>query len=163
MAEYFTKPPLNGDLGEALSETYFGTLGPGTYNVIGNMSSLDQDFFSFSVASGNQFDDLILRVWDTSSTSTDFKIRIAESLSLGWGSSEYFLGNHLYIDSDLIELASLGPFGSGGFSAGTRTGTGIVSYEFEIAVSSSVVPLPAAAWLFGSALLGLGVLKRRKA
>ena len=30
-------------------------------------------------------------------------------------------------------------------------------------VSPSEVPLPAAAWLFGSALLGLGVVKRRKA
>ena len=28
---------------------------------------------------------------------------------------------------------------------------------------SSVVPIPAAAWLFGSALLGLGAIKRRKA
>ena len=30
-------------------------------------------------------------------------------------------------------------------------------------VSPAVVPIPAAAWLFGSALLGLGVVKRRKA
>jgi len=30
-------------------------------------------------------------------------------------------------------------------------------------VSASVVPLPAAAWLFGSALLGLGVIKRKRA
>jgi hypothetical protein len=29
--------------------------------------------------------------------------------------------------------------------------------------SASVIPIPAAAWLFGSALLGLGALKRRKA
>jgi hypothetical protein len=31
------------------------------------------------------------------------------------------------------------------------------------ALSTSAVPLPAAAWLFGSALLGLGALKRKKA
>ena len=30
-------------------------------------------------------------------------------------------------------------------------------------IEPNVVPLPAAAWLFGSALLGLGVVKRRKA
>lgn len=33
----------------------------------------------------------------------------------------------------------------------------------EIRGQVNVVPLPAAAWLFGSALLGLGVFKRRKA
>jgi hypothetical protein len=32
-----------------------------------------------------------------------------------------------------------------------------------VAGSITVVPLPAAAWLFGSALLGLGVVKRKKA
>ena len=32
----------------------------------------------------------------------------------------------------------------------------------ELTASASVVPLPAAAWLFGSALLGLGALKRKK-
>ena len=32
----------------------------------------------------------------------------------------------------------------------------------SIDVRTTVVPLPAAAWLFGSALLGLGAIKRRK-
>jgi len=37
-------------------------------------------------------------------------------------------------------------------------------YEWTYAVATlSAVPLPAAAWLFGSALLGLGAIKRRKA
>jgi hypothetical protein len=35
--------------------------------------------------------------------------------------------------------------------------------DIEVFVNSPVVPIPAAAWLFGSALLGLGVVKRRKA
>ena len=34
---------------------------------------------------------------------------------------------------------------------------------WSTAGSVSAVPIPAAAWLFGSALLGLGVLKRKKA
>lgn len=37
--------------------------------------------------------------------------------------------------------------------------TSLASFDFQV----SQVPLPAAAWLFGSALLGLGVIKRRKA
>jgi hypothetical protein len=37
-------------------------------------------------------------------------------------------------------------------------------YEWTYAVATpSAVPIPAAAWLFGSALLGLGAIKRRKA
>lgn len=37
------------------------------------------------------------------------------------------------------------------------------SSGFTVANSISSVPIPAAAWLFGSALLGLGALKRKKA
>ncbi len=39
-----------------------------------------------------------------------------------------------------------------------RAGTVTLTYEY-----TAVVPIPAAAWLFGSALLGLGVVKRKKA
>jgi hypothetical protein len=35
--------------------------------------------------------------------------------------------------------------------------------RYIVSGSVSTVPIPAAAWLFGSALLGLGVLKRKKA
>jgi hypothetical protein len=42
----------------------------------------------------------------------------------------------------------------------TNTATG--SWEIDDVSVVSAVPLPAAAWLFGSALLGLGVVKRRK-
>ena len=35
--------------------------------------------------------------------------------------------------------------------------------DLDFSVTPSAVPVPAAVWLFGSALLGLGVVKRRKA
>ncbi len=43
-----------------------------------------------------------------------------------------------------------------------------LSFNYEenpdwIAPAPSEVPIPAAAWLFGSALLGLGAMKRKKA
>jgi hypothetical protein len=51
--------------------------------------------------------------------------------------------------------------------AGCNSSTPVEYYlggtDFNGTVSSSAVPLPAAAWLFGSALLGFGALKRRKA
>lgn len=45
-----------------------------------------------------------------------------------------------------------------------QTDGGVALYDgAPFAVGQTVVPLPAAAWLFGSALLGLGLVKRRKA
>ena len=52
------------------------------------------------------------------------------------------------VDSTLVEITS--PSGSGG-----------VSYD-GTTLSASAVPVPAAAWLFGSALLGLGVVRRKQ-
>ena len=43
----------------------------------------------------------------------------------------------------------------------TSTDVGEIFTGTDIAVSS--VPVPAAVWLFGSALIGLGALKRKKA
>jgi len=47
--------------------------------------------------------------------------------------------------------------GGVGFS---RWNTGVDNYQ--LSVSAAPVPIPAAAWLFGSALAGLGVFGRRK-
>lgn len=40
---------------------------------------------------------------------------------------------------------------------------GLANEDFEAAVGARVVPVPAAAWLFGSALAGLGFARRRRA
>ena len=56
-----------------------------------------------------------------------------------------------------------------GFSVSAISGPFIDVYFFnesagaEALYEFSAVPIPAAAWLFGSALLGLGFVKRRKA
>jgi hypothetical protein len=36
------------------------------------------------------------------------------------------------------------------------------SWNYTVSLEVTAVPIPAAAWLFGSALLGLGVVKRKK-
>ena len=61
------------------------------------------------------------------------------------------------------------------YSSGANGGTGYLKLDFDdilvadtatldaSVIYASAVPLPAAAWLFGSALLGLGMVKRKKA
>jgi len=51
----------------------------------------------------------------------------------------------------------------GGSHSITIEANGGVSGNGLFVLNSPEVPIPAAAWLFGSALLGLGVLKRKKA
>jgi hypothetical protein len=72
-------------------------------------------------------------------------------LSLGNTSNYYFLGNRLGTS----------------YSSSTNPGSAILAtfdYTLSLEVSAvSQVPIPAAAWLFGSALLGLGAMKRKKA
>lgn len=62
------------------------------------------------------------------------------------------------IDVDLGNVSAfltMGDSQSASSFSGSGTSTAVTGF--------SVVPLPAAAWLFGSALLGLGIVKRRKA
>ena len=52
----------------------------------------------------------------------------------------------------------------GGGSGGTATGNTWYSYNFTGTAAQPAVPVPAAAWLFGSGLMGLaGVARRRRA
>ena len=67
-------------------------------------------------------------------------------------------------NTDFYVVASMSASSINGFADASNT----LSLQFQddsglSAATVSAVPLPAAAWLFGSALLGLGVIKRRKA
>jgi hypothetical protein len=86
-------------------------------------------------------------------------------------STNTLLGQTDVLNVDYVnEIGYLGIEATGGmdigrinlFDGNTQNHTQGVD-DIEVFVNSPVVPIPAAAWLFGSALLGLGVLKRRKA
>ena len=52
------------------------------------------------------------------------------------------------------------------FASGGQVNQNVGSVNFALALRNGdvgVVPIPAAAWLFGSALLGLGIVKRKRA
>jgi len=59
-----------------------------------------------------------------------------------------------YLDAGTYTLLAGSSIGSGGASSGYSSSSFMVSY--------STVPVPAAAWLFGSALAGLGWLRRKQ-
>jgi hypothetical protein len=73
-----------------------------------------------------------------------------------------FSKEYLGQDGDFIAMVAE-DFGVYTFSVAVRVGgaMGIESLEFGVPVANEV-PIPAAAWLFGSALAGLSVVRRRK-
>jgi len=82
-------------------------------------------------------------------------------LSMSWSSTGIFSSTALPTASELVTALSEPAFASGYilFPDGER-----IYMEFAPTVSATAVnpvPLPAAAWLFGSALLGLGFMRRR--
>jgi len=82
-------------------------------------------------------------------------------LSMSWSSTGIISSTALPTASELVTALSEPAFASGYilFPDGER-----IYMEFAPTVSATAVnpvPLPAAAWLFGSALLGLGFMRRR--
>lgn len=77
------------------------------------------------------------------------------------GTADIFVnGNEVisdYAGFDFVSAASMN------FGAGSSLDTGEGRFaEVSLATGMSVVPLPAAAWLFGSALVLLGWMRRKK-
>ncbi|MFT6051921.1 MAG: hypothetical protein ACI9B9_001564 [Halioglobus sp.] len=109
--------------------------------------------------------------------------------SKGWEHSVgYTINQDTFNFGDGNAQGTIGPIGGGGYfetAAGSFANATGYAQNFTLATDTTVrfflyddilydnrggvslsvaaVPLPAAAWLFGSALLGLGMIKRRKA
>jgi len=98
---------------------------------------------------------------------------LSESLSFStsqiFGGSEYkvqftLIGTAAGDDGALLDLSNTACFGVNADSGSITLASGVLTNpELSTGCSSPVVPVPAAAWLFGSGLLGLvGVARRKK-
>lgn len=153
---------------DASSSTSIGMIGPGTTTFIGTIDpsqtpslpstpyGQDEDYFSFT--SDKAITSIVITYDindDPAGNVTLFQV--FEGLKAD-GSSK---GSVLTGDATGLFLA--GPLAAGDYTIYIREtelgSLGPNSYE----VSVNAVPLPAAAWLFGSALLGLVTVSRRRA
>jgi len=146
------------------------------------LSSTDTFFFSNWTANGGT-------VYDTAGTyrfnagdncgtpataGCEYVVELLDGYTLGhilfnWGSTQNIdviniwdsAGNSVDIDGDGIAGWGMIDGAFIGFNANFTTGTGTPGGSY--AGAASVIPVPAAAWLFGSGLLGLVGVARRKA
>ena len=104
--------------------------------------------------------------WDTNQDGVDDGLGTVSNIWFNNTSSADRTGDLLFAS---VEFTAIGLGVSGialSESAGNPFASGGALYNpltFDQSGQVTVVPLPAAAWLFGSALLGLGALKRKKA
>ena len=106
--------------------------------------------------------------WETQTDSgfTSIDFLDADSNILGSKSQDPFFSNSTWVEqSDIAEVLAGTRFITFHFYGTRDQGSNADTYldSAYLELEASPVPLPAAAWLFGSALLGLGVVKRRKA
>ncbi len=181
---------LNGDLGGSLSPTDFGTLGPGSYSVVGQASIYSKfkdlsysglketDYFHFSLAKDTRLESFMFQELNvTDGMSLDTTIRYwgePTNTSYYWDGlyvqnyeGQNLLTNNLpdiFIGEGMINDIYIGlETVLTELHTGTYEGTAYYSLSFDIGSPQiSAVPLPAAAPLYGAGLAVLGFLGWRK-
>ena len=143
---------VNDASGYVPNPTVLPDIGVGSFDIIGHLHSADRDFYELNLV-GSQLISIELTEW-TSTYNGDFWIGINDS------TANYL--NQSVIGENILD-APFNPSLDTSVSSyvfGTRTGTLTLDYGFTI-VTAAQVPLPAATWLFGSALISLGLVRIR--
>lgn len=167
----------NGDLsGNGLAPTsLLLSLGSNTvHGSTGNRGQgVDRDYFSFVVPAGAILTSLtVLADTNVSGGVSFFGLQVGPQLTVtpeGDGAQDmagYLHYGNDFIGQDLLPLLARGFSGklpAGIYSAWVQDTGGPATYGFDFAVEATPVPLPGAAVLLFSGLLGLGTLRRRRA
>jgi len=163
---------VNGDLSSnGLSPTAL-IMSSGANTIIGTMGNggqgIDRDYFSFAVPDGSILSAIKLLNTTTVSGSVSFiGIQAGPQLTVspeGAGASN--LLGYMHYGTDLIgsnlltSLTTSGSLPSGIYSVWVQETGGPVEYGFDFELTP--VPLPAAAPLLLSGLLGMAALRRRR-
>ncbi|MAV76063.1 MAG: hypothetical protein CBD32_03250 [Actinobacteria bacterium TMED172] len=132
-----------------LQPSFISDIGSGSFDVLGNLSNGDLDFFSVNLV-GSTLDSIELTEW-----SNTYNAQWTFYANGDW----YDYLNQSVIGENLINALGLDTSGSQ-LVIGTRTGALALDYGFRI-TTTNAIPIPAAAWLFGSALVGLGLVRKK--
>jgi hypothetical protein len=98
-------------------------------------------------------------------SSTGIPAIAQAALRTGTGTNiEYFVGNDIFNVTGVLEAGTYDLLGSAAVDdllpSSTHISSGVASFNFALNIEP--VPLPAAVWLFGSGLLGLVAVARRR-
>ena len=141
----------NSDLSnDPNNPTLLTDIGVGSFDILGHLSQADHDYLTINLV-GSELSSIELTEW-SNSYNTDWWITINES-------TIHYL-NQTVVGENILD-ASFNPTldtSASTFVIGTRTVSLTLDYGFRI---TTVVPIPAAAWLFGSALVGLGIIRKK--
>lgn len=173
---------VNGDLAGGLSsQTYLGNLDIGINSISGEYSwtdflITDDDTAAFTVSDGHQINSLFINYDYT--PDYQVAIRLQQDIgndvytdilnfNIGLDDPSSLLNiNFISSDTDILIDASLGVLGSGNYRLGSygmrKNGSDPSYLNYKWSMNVSAVPVPAAAWLFGSGLIGLVGFARRK-
>jgi hypothetical protein len=158
-AATFFNESTYSEFGPNTSPTAIGAFSLGTNSVVGAMPSNDSDWFSFVISPGTQLTSVVVSTWHCIPCDTGWSV----NLVIGTTYHTTSVNDSYHFGINLLPLMGLGTLGPGTYTFGTFTGTYTVSpYQFDFAVESSVVPVPAALPLFATGLGALGLLGWRR-
>ena len=134
----------------------------------------DWDDFLFSVPVGSTVDSIVYSFTNTNFTGDLTYLGVNPSLYIDVSGDLQFLGYNGYIDlfsssSPVSLFTSLMPLSQSRYElseaiAWYTAEHGAASWDYTKSIYISAIPVPATVWLFGSGLIGLvGIARRRKA